>query len=296
VEHTLSADDASRVTGATLVALGLAHDEADRLWELPAAALVDAQEQALSGLFTTIGSMPFHPVVDGDFLPAKPGVDFSAPSIDLLVTWTADEMRLYPNQHVDAGGRDRLIRWTQRLVAERIGSDPGRDRIEDLIEFYQDGAAGTDRTSGADIWAAIQTDALMRLPARRVALDHARSADIGRSTYIAQFDWRAHGGEWERGAFHAIDLPFTFATLDRCGWSDFLGVGDDGGRADELARRHMQRWGSFARSGDPGWAAVSADRRPTLVMNSEDRLDDDPLLDAAAAWEGLWSADGPPPA
>jgi para-nitrobenzyl esterase len=295
VDHTLLPEDSERVTAAVLDAIDLTAEQSHRLWGLPPAVLVAAQEKAFATLLTTVGSMPYHPVVDGEFLTTKPGVAFAAPDIDLLVSWTADEMRLYPNRSVEAGDGDRLSRWVQRLISKRLREDPGMDRVQVLLEHYRAQGAAVGRTSGADLWAAVQTDALMRLPARRVAWSHSRSRSAERATYTSQFDWQAQGGDWRRGAFHAVDLPFTFSTLSRCGWQPFLGI-DDPAAAVALARRHMDAWGSFARTGQPGWAGSDRHRFPTYAFDTEDHLAEDPLADVAEVWEGLWSADGPPPA
>jgi carboxylesterase type B len=149
-----------------------------------------------------------------------------------------------------------------------------------VVEFYSDAGGGPD------VWAAVQTDSLMRLPARRVA------SFPGVRPHVAQFDWGATGGDWRRGAFHAVDLPFSFGTLDRCGWLEFLGAaGADDRGAHRLAEAHMAAWAAFARSGDPGWG-----RFPGEVMrfDAEPWRGGDPLVEAAAVWDGLWPADGPP--
>jgi para-nitrobenzyl esterase len=276
VEHTQTAADAARVKAAVMDAAGATTDGA--LMDMEWHDLLAAQEAALPGLMATVGSLPFHPVVDGDLVAAKPGVAWDVAGVDVLFSWTAEEMRLYPDRAADDPAR--LRKRIRRLIEKRTGSDPGDAAAGRLASFY------ADRGTGADVWAAIQTDGLMLLPARRVAL---RS---GWEPHVAQFDWGATGGEWRRGAFHAIDLPFSFGTLDRCGWLDFLGAGggDDRG-ARRLAAAHMEAWAAFARTGDPGWG-----RFPASVMHfdSECRVGPDPLVDAAAAWEGLWSADGPP--
>ncbi len=286
VDHTLTAEQAASVTRAVMDAAGA--DRAGRLWELPAAAIVAAQEAALPSLMASVGSMPFHPVVDGDFLPSKPGVGFGAPEVDLMVSWTAEEMRLYPNRRADEGGRPVLLKWLRRIISARTGADPGEAEAARLLDFYA--PAG----SGADIWAAIQTDCVMRLPARRVALSHAdaaAAAGSGRRTYVSQFDWGAEGGAWRRGAFHAIDLPFTFGTLDRGGWLEFLGAaGPDDRGARKLADIHMRAWASFARTGDPGWPGFPD---AAFRMGHEPATGPDPLAEAARAWDGLWSDDGP---
>jgi para-nitrobenzyl esterase len=113
------------------------------------------------------------------------------------------------------------------------------------------------------------------------------------------------GEAWERGAFHAIDTPFTFGTLGRAGWAEFLGAGPD---AEQLAQWHMAAWSSFARTGDPGapfahgpteapgpWPRYDNQRRATMILDTTCEVSDDPLAAIADAWDGLWSADSRAP-
>ena len=295
VEHTQTPADAERVKAAVMDAANVRSDAA--LFELTWERVLAAQESALPGLMASVGSMPFHPVIDGDIVVAKPGVAWDPEGVEVLISWTAEEMRLYPDRKAD--DPDRLRRRVRGLIEKRTGSDPGDAAADRLLAFY----AGAG--SGPDIWAAVQTDALMRLPARRVArlaaghaghavhAVHADHADHAvHAVHVAQFDWGATGGDWRRGAFHAIDLPFTFGTLDRCGWLEFLGADGPSDRgAHAVADAHMGAWTAFARTGDPGWG-----RFPEQVMHfdTEPSVRPDSLADAATAWDGLWSADGPP--
>jgi para-nitrobenzyl esterase len=235
--------------------------------------VLEAQEQSMPGLMATVSAMPFHPVVDGDVVKARPGDLWPVGEVDVLVGWTAEEMRLYPDRKADdpAGLRKRL----QSLVRRRTGSEGDVDR---LIELY------SPVGSGADVWAAAQTDSLMRLPARRLAL-----SVTGSTVHLAQFDWGATGGEWRRGAFHAIDLPFTFGTLD--GWLEFLGAdGADDRGARRLADLHMAAWAAYARTGDPGWAPAPV----TMRFDTESKPTDDPLVEVAAVWNEVAGEGWPP--
>jgi para-nitrobenzyl esterase len=135
VDHTLRPADAVRVTDIFLGHLGLKADDIGQLWDLPVETILDAQERTVLETLMTISSMPFHPTLDGGFLPATPSVAFeagSAADVDLLVSWTADEMRLYPNPVADAASVDDLVRWTQHYLTGRLGRDPGRERAADL--------------------------------------------------------------------------------------------------------------------------------------------------------------------
>lgn len=280
VEHTQDPTVAEKVRAAVMAAAGVSSDR--ELRRLPWAALLEAQEGALPELMATVGSMPFHPVVDGQVVTARPGLSWDVPGVDVMFSWAAEEMRLYPDRRADDPAR--LLRRIRGLIERRTGHDPGEAVALRLATYY------ADRGGGADIWAAVQTDALMRLPARRIAM--GRAAIEGSRTHVASFDWGATGGEWRRGAFHAIDLPFTFGTLDRAGWVEFLGAaGSDDRGAHHLAERHMQAWAAYARDGDPGWAGFP---RQVMHFDSECGTGGDPLVEAAAVWEGLWSADGRP--
>ena len=280
VEHTQTRTEADRVARSVRDAAGVATDA--ELWSLPPESILEAQEAAVPPLMMTVGSLPFHPVVDGDLVVEKPGLAWDVGAVDVLISWTAEEMRLYPDRRAD--DPPRLLRRVRGLIEKRTGTDPGEAVARHLAGFY------SDRGSGADIWAAIQTDALMLLPARRVAL--GRAGVEGGHIHVASFDWGATGGDWRKGAFHAIDLPFSFGTLERCDWLDFLGAagGDDRG-ARRLADRHMAAWAAYARTGDPGWGQFPAE---VMHFDSECWVGGDPLVAAAEAWSDLWSADGPP--
>jgi para-nitrobenzyl esterase len=300
IDHTLYPDDVERVADAMLRRLSIPRSQMTRLWEVSAEDLVAAQEAVVLEMLPVLTSMPFHPFVDGDLLPASPSAAMAAGAgaeVDLLVSSTTDEMRLYPNPAADAAGLDSLAASTRRYLTVRLGSDPGPERARQLVDFYGDLLGRQGRTQPSDLWAAIQTDGVMRLPARRVVDSHATN---GGRTYMAQFGWSGPPvpGQWDPGAFHAIDLPFTFDTLDRAGWSEFLRAGSG---ASELARQHVHAWSTFSRDGTPEiaevgeWPRYVIPERQTVLLDTPCSLGADPLADIAAAWDGLWSPAGRAP-
>jgi para-nitrobenzyl esterase len=294
IDDTLDVDGAAKVTAALLGEVGAGggggRATVDKLRAIPAADLIAAQSHCTPALMNAVGAMPFHPVVDGRIVPEKPAVAIAAGAgadVDLLLTWTADELRLFPNPRADTIGREGLIKWSARYLSSRLGEEVTSDRTADLVDFYTAAEAAQGRTRGAYVWAALQTDGSMRLPARRIA-----EARLGQeaATYCGQFSWPARGGDWQRGAFHAIDLPFVFGTLGRAGWSEFLGT-DDG--AERLSTEIRSAWASFARSGVPSgpttglWPAYKAPDRWTTILDWPCRVDRDPLGDIVRAWGGL---------
>ncbi|HEX4244855.1 MAG TPA: carboxylesterase family protein, partial [Acidimicrobiales bacterium] len=294
IDHTLYPDDVEQVADAMLRHLSVPRSQPERLWDLRAEDLVAAQEAVVLEMMTVLTSMPFHPFVDGDLIPTSPSLavaDGSGTGVDLLVSSTTDEMRLYPNPAADAASPDSLATWAQRYLAGRMGSDPGPERSRQLVDFYRELLGSEGRTTGSDVWAAIQTDGVMRLPARRIADSHATN---GGRTFVAHFAWRGPPlpGQWDPGSFHAIDLPFTFDTLDRAGWREFLRAGPEAG---ELARQHVHAWSTFARDGTPEisevgpWPRYTAPEHRAMVLDTPCSMAGDPLAEIAAAWDGLWT-------
>jgi len=134
------------------------------------------------------------------------------------------------------------------------------------------------------VWDAVRTDAMMRVPALRVADAHTTA---GGSTWVYRFDWEAP----DLGAAHGVDLPFTFATFDREGWGPVVGYDD---RAEALGVAWRDAWLGFAAVGDPGnrrlpWPRHDATTRPTRLFGpAGPTLVDDP----AAATRRVWMSAG----
>jgi para-nitrobenzyl esterase len=287
VDFTHDAEVGAGVTRLFLDQLGTS--DVDELRTMPVERLLDAQIAAAVPLMLQVGSMPFHPVIDGDVLDVTPTLAFDAgraAEIDLLIGSTTDEMRLFPDVRADELDRDGLVRWTSGYLAARTGGEPDASAAGRLVDHYL-AAARDPRAKGSDVWAAMQTDGTMRLPAGRLADLHA---EAGGRTFFYQLAWQSRS-EREQGAFHAMDLPFVFDTFE-AGWVDYLGL-DEGGR--NVGRAIRSAWGSFAATGDPSnavtgdWPAYDTERRATLVFDDPVRVADDPLAEAREVWDGLWS-------
>ena len=196
VDHTLRADQGELVTEVLVRHLGEDRPDLARLQAVPAEAILGAQEKTVAELMSVVSAMPFHPVVDGDLLLTTPSVAFAdgaAAGVDLIVSWTADEMRLFPNPAADAGGIEAITDWTRALLTRRLGDKPDDARVHQLVAFYQDRSAASGVSRLAELWSAILTDGVMRLPCRRIADSHSSSGGI---TYATEFSW--HGSSRRR--------------------------------------------------------------------------------------------------
>jgi para-nitrobenzyl esterase len=85
-----------------------------------------------------------------------------------------------------------------------------------------------------------------------------------------------------------VDLPFCFHNLHTPS-TPYL-IGDDAPAV--LADTMHDAWIAFIRSGDPAtgatgdWPRYCADRRPTMIFDTESHLTDDPLSELRRHWLG----------
>jgi para-nitrobenzyl esterase len=137
------------------------------------------------------------------------------------------------------------------------------------------------------------TDWVFRMPAIRVA--EAQAPHTPRVS-MYRFDYRSTAFGGVLGACHAIDVPFTFANLDRRGVDMMLGGIDHG--TQRLAERTSRAWSSAARSGSPehdelSWPAYDAERRATCLLDRDVAVVDDPAGEVRRLWDELTPAPSP---
>jgi acyl-CoA synthetase len=270
--RTLTTDLAHQVREALTKHLGVGTG-LDSLRATPVDAVVTAQDGVFAELGMATGLMPFHPCIDVVLVDVDPISGFRAGrarEVDLVIGNTRDELRLF----ADPRARDLDDAGLARMVARLGGPAVDPDAV---IAAYR--CDEPDRAAGA-IWEAARTDAVLRVPALRVADAHTRAGGV---TYVYRFDWEAPG----IGAAHAVDVPFTFGTFDRDGWGE--AVGSDA-RANALSADLRAAWLAFADTGDPShpgigrWPAHDPETRPTLLFGPRCRVELDPEGAARAVW------------
>jgi para-nitrobenzyl esterase len=253
--NTLDDAGAATVRDALLAELGAT--DANELSGVPTADLVRAQAASALAVLATVGMMPFHPMVDGDVLPAAPVAALgsgAAAGVPMVIGTTTDEMRLFLDLSRPPPPREKLC----SRVARYVGVDA--ERAAAIVATYEAALGATDTN---EIWAAVFTDKEMAVPA--AAMRGAQRARAPVHAYL--FGWPAATGGL--GACHGIDIPFTFGNFVD-GWAEFVGLDDD---ARALGRALRDAWVAFARTGEPGWppapAVMRFDRSSSVV--------DDPL-------------------
>jgi para-nitrobenzyl esterase len=290
IDFTQHEDLSATVTKAFMRRAGAT--TVDQLRALSAEHIVEIQEAVAAELMFEVGTMVFHPVVDGSFVPATPSVAIAggaAADVALLIGYTADEMRLFPDPRADDLDAAGLATWVRAYLTSRMGRDPGDDVARHLVDAQIGWSSASSRTRGSDIWAAIQTDGVIRQPVIRLADCRAEASTA--ATFVYQFDWESRRADADHGAFHAIDLPFVFDTFDVGGWGEYIGADDS---ARRLGRSIRSAWASFAANADPScaalgpWPRYQPATRSTMVLDESPRVIDDPLAAQRNCWHDLW--------
>jgi len=253
----------------------------DRLWELPVDAVLQAQQSIDAGL----GRLrPFKPVVGRGALPQRP-IDAIAgglsAEVPVVVGACRDEEKLFSlwdpaARELDEAG---LVKRIDAVV-------PGQGH--QLVDVYRSARAarGAD-TSPYELFCAVETDRVFRMPAVRLAEAQSRHQPATWS-YLVTWESTAMGGKL--GACHGIDLPFVLGQVGSRSVGMFAGSGPD---AERLSREMMGAWIAFAHTGDPNhpdlmtWPGYDEECRSTIFFGRETQQVDAPLEDERRAWEGI---------
>lgn len=255
---TLTAAAAEWVGERVCEAAGVA--SAEGLRSLPLERLLAAQEAGVAAALAKVGMMPLHPWADGELVTAAPAVAPLAP-VPLVVSTTADEMELFREQVPDLPP-EVAVRFLARKAA--------------VLGVDEAGAAAGLAACDGDLVAAV-ADVDLHLPNALLARRHAAPV------YPCRFTWAAPG----RGACHALDLPFTFGTLDVAEWRTFAGAHDPA--ADTLSHRMRSAWAAFAHQARPACEPVGPWPAGELVQLGRDIVVGD---DRIAARMGEWLRSG----
>ena len=275
---------AARLSDAVLRELGLGRAQLGELQRLPWERLRAAVEPATSALgaspWPLFDRYPFGPVLDGTIVPRHP-FEPDAPDlsddIPLLVGDTKDEASLFLSQD------DKV--WEGTLTESEL-----REGVAAVAGAHTDRVLATYRQvypqmSPAERLIATLTDSNFRIRSLTMAERRARKSRAG--TYMYSFAWEtpAFGGRLKSP--HAMDVPFTFETVR------LLAPGDRNEAALALAATMAATWAAFARTGNPDcpaiprWPAYTPERRATLILDENCRIEDDPGGETRALWQEI---------
>ena len=273
-------ENAARATRELLAQLNLTKPSIADLQALPVDAVMRAYFAALPKLRAAGVGRSFDPTVDGKVVtqhPFTPGASRVAPDVPVIFSHTSGEATFRADERLfnldEAGMRSEL---TTSL----------HDKADPLIALYRKLYPGS---TPSDVFFRISSDNRFGAAAMKAA---ERRAALGRApAYLYYWTWESplEGGKYR--AEHTIDIAFAYDNVQASRLS--AGAPDAQALADKVSEAFI----AFFRTGDPNtakshlphWPKFDAKDRPTLVLNSEPKLVNDPIREQRLA---IWDAMG----
>lgn len=261
-ERVFPAARAAEIGGSFLVSSGLT---AAMLKTAPAAALIAAQEHFIH---ETPIHFPLRPELDPTFLPRSP-LDAmrsgNSRGKRLLLGTNRDESALFigPNPAHDPTSHD-----LGNLTLEQFAPLEAK-----YAELYPDLSPELRRIrslTAEEYW----------IPSLRVADAHLTG---GGEAFVYRYDFSEPTGRYANRAFHSSELRFVWDRLPASATP-----------ADHtFANTLHTAWASFIRgetpaaAGLPPWPAYNTTTRPTMLLDTTSRVENNPQAAELAVWEGL---------
>jgi para-nitrobenzyl esterase len=267
-------DDAAALAERTLAALGVAHADIHKMQRLEISTIIQAATKAqVSNPLS--GHWELAPTVDGRTLPTHPfdpvATDVSR-NIPLMIGCTHDETTMFLAFDPAFG------RMSAEQARQRFDTMAGA-RAAQAFQLYSTRRPDDPPT----YWVtSYQTDQAMWSGSVREA--ERKSAQNAAPVFLYRVDFHTTLANGALRATHGTEMPFVFRKLDAFG-----GMDGDGPTARMLMDRVSQSWINFVRLGDPSqkglaWPRYNVDRRPTMIIDFNMRVESDPDRDVREFW------------
>ncbi|WP_019832028.1 carboxylesterase/lipase family protein [Sphingomonas sp. PR090111-T3T-6A] len=251
---------------AYLAKLGVGEADLAPLLTMPVARLVEALDTADPILG---GGLYFGPVLDMRWLtrhPFWPDAPPQSNTLPMLLGNTHDEARAFIG--LDSP-RVQGLSWDN--LAQRMAPELKVDILPEwVVAQYR---AQFPDWSPLDVFYGAVTAGRSW---RGQVMEAEARAQVGAPSWVYQVDF-ASRTDPRRGAFHTMDIPLVFGTLDAPGSQ--TGTAADA-RAASAAMQ--ESFVAFARAGDPNhaglerWPAYDLARRATMIFDARSGVENDP--------------------
>jgi len=281
--HVSSLEQARRVADIFLSVLDIRPDDAGKLRSLTEEQILNAQAELIVRArdpALAMDGLPLRPVVDGDVVPQAPIVAIaggSADGVPILIGTNLEEWKLFAALDKGLPSLDEagLVRRCQRFM-------PG-EQVARLVAAYRQARSRHGLpVSPGELFVAIQSDRIFRMPAIKLAEAHSRREQ---PTYMYLFNWVSPLLGGMLGACHALELGFVFGILD----DNFSGSGEE---AQALSGKMQDAWAAFAHRGDPSCQSLGRwkhykERRETMILGKQCLVAEAPYDEERQAWEAV---------
>jgi para-nitrobenzyl esterase len=216
----------------------------------------------------------FSPTVDGKILPQHPFHPVASPmsaDVPVMIGHTRTE---WTGLTTDAG----LFRLDEAGMQTQV-KEMLDDQAAPMIDLYR---KSNPKATPSDIYFLIASDYHYGAPTMKIV---ERRTALGKGpVYLYYFTWATpvQGGQLRTP--HNMEIPFAFDNVQ-------ISAKLTGGGADAmaLADKLSDAWIAFARTGNPNtaklphWPAFNTKDRPTMVIDNDSKVVNDPLRDRRIA-------------
>jgi para-nitrobenzyl esterase len=263
----------ARVARELMSTLGLSKSQVRELQVLPVDRIMSAYFAVVRRMNVDQMTQGFSPLVDGTVVPQHPfHPTASAVSADvpLMLGSTRTELT--------SSAQDEDFSLSDTAMRGRIRQLLG-DQADGTIRIYQKANPGA---TPSDLYFLMASDYRYSGPVMKIA---ERRAALGKGpVYLYYFRWETPVDGGRLKSPHTIEIPFAFDNVKAA--ARLTGGGPE---AMALADRVSDTWIAFARTGNPNtpklprWPAFTAADRPTMVFNTESRVENDPIKEQRLA-------------
>ena len=270
--------NATKAAEEFLARLGLKSNQLDELQKMPFKQLQEAFERR-PGIQGLAGG----PVVDGKSLPtdqwypAAPEVSATVPfmqgSVETEDAWND------PPPPLEMPEEEMFTR-----VKRIAHNDDGKAR--NLVALYRKTHPGITNT---DVWLIMNADNTRRASAQTLA--ELKVAQGKAANYQYYFNWRSPVHHGQMKSYHTLDIPFVLYNVDIA--ASMTGAGQE---RYALAHKMSAAYAAFARTGNPNhpdlpnWPAYNLAQRPTMILNNECKVVNDPNREERLALKAVRDA------
>jgi para-nitrobenzyl esterase len=277
--RAVAREDAVSARDAIFAELEIATGDIDALRKVSTADLLRAYFAASRANNWNHVVSGFAPVVEGSVLPAHPFDPEASqimPQVPVIAGTNRTEMTLQLAADEAAFQLDDA--GLQTRAAALFGENAQR-----LIDVYR---AAEPEADASELFFLMLSDSRYCAPMMKIA--ERRAAIGGAPVYFYYFCWETRVGNGKLHSPHALEIPFVFDNTEVS--SRLTGGGE---RAAALATKLSSAWVAFADQGVPRadglpeWTPYDSERRPTLVINDESTMADDPTRERRIAMQEL---------
>jgi len=270
--------NATKAAEEFLARLGLKSNQLDELQKMPFKQLQEAFERR-PGIQGLAGG----PVVDGKSLPtdqwypAAPEVSATVPfmqgSVETEDAWND------PPPPLEMPEEEMFTR------VKRIARNDD-SKARGLVALYRKTHPGITNT---DVWLIMNADNTRRASAQTLA--ELKVAQGKAANYQYYFNWRSPVHHGQMKSYHTLDIPFVLYNVDIA--ASMTGAGQE---RYALAHKMSAAYAAFARTGNPNhtdlpnWPAYNLTQRPTMILNNDCKVVNDPNREERLALKAVRDA------